>query len=258
VSVSAAAEIDASAEGVAEAVPVEEQEDFAGTGGPILPWWSFIALCLAMAFLGFAGAWFLKSTQDPSCEGGCPNATDIGFFRDMYDHHDQAVQMAESYRGNPNPGGYAKVLAGEIVLAQRREQGIMYGWLQSWGLALGDVDRTDAMAWMGEPTTVQAMPGMQTPDDISALGELPSGEATEMFYLMMRDHHVGGVEMAAVAVRQANNEYVQRYAIDWANAQAFEIAEIDIELEKIGVDTSQLPSVDVPDEGDITHGHGGK
>ena len=237
-------------------VPVNDDSLVASPGGPVLPWWSFLVLCAALVFLGFAAATFVGSNATATCEGGCPNASDVGFFRDMYDHHDQAVQIAASYQGNPDPEGYAALLADEILLGQRREQGIMIGWLESWGYALGEIDRTDAMAWMGSPTAVLDMPGMQDPAAISALDELPTDEATMQFYLMLRDHHVGGIEMALVAADKVDNAFVRRYATDWAEVQTFEIFEVDAQLTLLGVDTSTLPQPEVVEGPDgLMHSH---
>ena len=51
--------------------------------------------------------------------------------------------------------------AREVVIYQRWETGVMDTLLAGWGEDRGAVDRL-AMGWMGMPSPVGAMPGMQS------------------------------------------------------------------------------------------------
>ena len=163
-------------------------------------WSKVIAVVVAFSFLA-ASAAYLVTKRD---SGAHPNAVDVGFLQDMIDHHDQAVTMAMDVIGRPSDPT-TQSFAREVVIYQRWETGVMDTLLAGWGDGRGDVART-AMAWMGMPSPVGAMPGMQSADAIQQLTTLTGKDLDKAFFTMMRDHHLGGVHMALYAARTREHE----------------------------------------------------
>src|SRR5215208_5475087 len=77
------------------------------------------------------------------------DSPEVGFARDMINHHAQAVQMAETVR-NRTESEEIRILATDTVLTQQAEIGQMQGWLAVWGLPVSGTGT--AMAWMGHST----------------------------------------------------------------------------------------------------------
>ena len=153
------------------------------------------------------------------------DSVDVGFLQDMYTHHDQAVEMSlimASEATNP----IVQSVAQEIVVQQRFEQGAMAAWLGEWGHDLGDFERT-AMAWMGTPTPIAEMDGMQSSDEMAALRAAEGPDKDLLFLEMMNDHHRGGVHMSEYAQVRAEDPRVRRQAELMATNQAIEIEEMN-------------------------------
>src|SRR5262249_14346546 len=145
-----------------------------------------------------------------SDRGDQPNAVDVGFLQDMIDHHDQAVTMSMAVIGRPSDPT-TQSFAREVVIYQRREIGVMDTLLPDWGDGRGNVGRT-AMSWMGMPSPVGAMRGMQSADGIAQLGTLTAKDLDKAWFTMMRDHHLGGVHMATYAAQHAHTKKVRELA----------------------------------------------
>ncbi len=193
-------------------------------------WPKVIAAVLVFSFLAAAVTYFVSTREDK------PNAVDIGFLQDMIDHHDQAVSMAMKVIGresDPTTQSFAR----EVVIYQRWETGVMDTLLAGWGDTRGDVGRT-AMAWMGMPSPVGAMPGMQSAEAVEQLGTLTGSDLDEAFFTMMREHHLGGVHMAAYAAEHANTEEVRELAARIAQYQEIEANEYTEALKRLGLENS--------------------
>jgi uncharacterized protein (DUF305 family) len=150
---------------------------------------------------------------------------DVGFLQDMIDHHEQANLLAAvALRGDASPP--VRNLALDVVASQRYEIGLMEGWLMEWGLDRGDPGRR-AMAWMGMATAPDAMPGMATQGQITALAGLAGGDLDVEFLRLMADHHRGGVHMADAAVREAEHPNVRWLAGTMSRNQRREIRDIE-------------------------------
>lgn len=195
-------------------------------GGDTNRWLAVGALgCLLLGAL--FGLW-LSRDRIPAEDG-----VDVGFLRDMVDHHDQATQMASiALRQGVVPD--VERFAFEVVMGQRWELGRMYAWLQDWGHALGDPEREDAMAWMGHPVPVAAMAGMQSPADIDRLAG-PSDEQvrSRLFLEVMMYHHRGAVHMAEYAAQHATTAKVRDFASVTVANQAKEAREYELALERL-------------------------
>lgn len=124
----------------------------------------------------------------------------------------------------------------------------MDGWLREWNLNRGDPDRVDAMAWMGEPTSLVDMPGMQTDAALDELGAPQDDRARSVrFITMMIEHHRGGVAMAEYAAGEADDEAVKEFAQMVATNQLGEIGEY-LNLLK-GIDPEAAAAASSPAEG---------
>jgi uncharacterized protein (DUF305 family) len=184
-----------------------------------------------VAALAFAAGWKVQ-------QGGTPGAdsVDVGFLRDMIDHHDQAVTMSllvmrPGVGVDPDTLGYAT----EIVVEQRYQIGQMTAWLDEWGVGRGDPDRT-AMGWMvGEHATpVAQMVGMQSESAMAGLRAAQGSDAARRFLRMMIEHHLGGIHMGDDAARHADEQEVRDLGKLISATQRSEIADLRHLQEKLG------------------------
>jgi uncharacterized protein (DUF305 family) len=216
--------------GVAAATPVPPRPSTART--PPSPGWPFgkvFVLALAVGLLGLVAGWVFSQPDRPS-----ESSVDVGFLRDMIDHHDQAVYMAQITVSKPGIDNTVRAFAQEVMIGQRWEIGRMDAWLDDWGLLRGDPDRT-AMRWMGMSTSVAGMPGMQPDERVDELLGASGQDANRLFLTMMKDHHQGGVHMAKDAARHADTKKVRELAEMMAANQETEIREYDQVLARLGL-----------------------
>jgi uncharacterized protein (DUF305 family) len=83
------------------------------------------------------------------------------------------------------------------------------------------------MAWMGDPTPLDSMPGMATEAQLEQLGQASGAEADQLFVQLMTAHHQGGIHMADDAEQHANESQVRDLARQISGSQAEEIAEME-------------------------------
>ena len=126
------------------------------------------------------------------------DVVDVGFTRDMVDHHDQAVRMA-------------------------------------WHQQRGDLERT-SMQWMDMGTPVAAMPGMATAAELENLKGAGGADADRLFLTMMREHHRGGVHMSLYAAAHASDGDVRELATRMAKCQQVEVNEYSMLMRRLGLD----------------------
>jgi uncharacterized protein (DUF305 family) len=204
-----------------------------GTGGghrplPPLPGW---LKGLAVASLAVVCLVIGLNLGRPDVPG--ETSVDVGFLRDMIDHHDQGVaigQLVARADIDPIVAGFGQ----EVVILQRWEVGKMDAWLADWGHARGDLDRRDIMGWMGSPPLrVADMPGMQPEERLEALEAATGVEKERLFLTMMRAHHEGGVHMAEYAAEHASTEKVRDFAEFVATNQRKEVREYDLKLAEL-------------------------
>ena len=138
------------------------------------------------------------------------NAVDVGFLQDMLDHHDQALLISNIYLDD-QPQGDAAPYAREVIMFQTRDIGWMEDWLAEEGYARGIPDRM-AMEWMGEPTPVAEMPGMQTTERLQELADATGAEQDRLWFEIMTDHHFGGVHMGDHAAANGAHEEITAFA----------------------------------------------
>lgn len=170
-------------------------------------------MALILLIGGGLGYW-LSTLQIPS-----ENSADVGFARDMSDHHIQAVQMA-TLLYDRTEDEEMRILAYDNLTTQQGQIGIMGGWLDAWGHSLNG--SSPRMEWMGMSVT-GLMPGMATQEEINELRAAQSEEADVLFIRLMIPHHRSGVEMAEFAASEAKTAIVRNLAQGMADVQQFEI-----------------------------------
>jgi len=215
-----------------------------------------IAIALLAAAVGLAVGFVSRPALAPV--GGDPveDSVDVGFARDMREHHGQAVEMSVLVRDRTTDAE-VRTLALDVMLTQQQQAGQMFGWLSDWGV--NQSRPGPAMQWMssdaetGTPpaedgpggmsmpmppiatatATASAsastrapamdMPGMASADDLRRLTNL-SGADAERFYLqLLIPHHRGAVAMAEVAATEAGSAAVRRLAQTIVDSQSAEV-----------------------------------
>jgi uncharacterized protein (DUF305 family) len=180
----------------------------------------------------FAGAaiWALQGDDDAPLP---MNAVDVGFLQDMIDHHEQALLISDLYLDD-NADGAAGPYAREVIMFQERDLGWMRDWLAEEGYSPGEADRI-AMEWMGEPTPVAEMTGMQTPERLQELADAAGEDADRLFFEIMSDHHLGGVHMADHAAANGQREEIVQFAESVSRNQRIEVVEYRQAMERLGL-----------------------
>ncbi|GAB2661662.1 DUF305 domain-containing protein [Prescottella soli] len=179
--------------------------------------------------IGFALGFFARLPIGDH-ESATPSAdsVDVGFSQDMTVHHNQAIDMATialTKSGDPA----VKNLAYDILTTQQNQVGQMQGWLALWDRA--PLPSGGYMTWMtegdghtghsGHAATGTAapaahdtgkMPGMATPEEISALGQASGRDLDVMFLQLMLRHHQGGLPMMEYGAQYADVPAVRNLA----------------------------------------------
>ena len=178
--------------------------------------------------VAFGGGWLVaERVQRPPALA----SVDVGFLRDMSDHHDQAVQLALVELAH----GESPVLTGfalDVVASQRYEIGLMEARLRDWGHGRGDLPR-EAMAWMGHAVPMEQMPGMASAEDLAAFTAARGRAADEMFIDLMTEHHRGGLHRAEEAWAEAETVQVRDLAERIAKLQRLEIRDLELARSQI-------------------------
>jgi uncharacterized protein (DUF305 family) len=161
------------------------------------------------------------------------DSVEAGFLRDMSTHHAQAVEMSMiAHEKSTNPE--IVYLANDIALTQHGQIGYMQAWLRDWHLS--PTSSEQPMAWMpdSEGAVVNGlMPGMATPEQLTALRKATGKDLDTQYLTLMRQHHLGGIHMAQEAVKLSHNDDVTWLAGTMVKSQQNEIALIDDLLKKV-------------------------
>lgn len=188
----------------------EEEEE------TIISWrhpYVLIAGLILLLIAGGFGYW-LRAAQVPD-----PDSADVGFARDMSEHHRQAVEMSKLLYDRTDDE-LMRTLAYDIMTTQQAQIGIMGGWLDAWGYPWSGTG--PRMAWMGMPVT-GLMPGMATREELNRLADAQGIEADALFMQLMIPHHQSGVMMAEAAVERAQTDAVRDLAQSMVEGQRVEI-----------------------------------
>lgn len=150
---------------------------------------------------------------------------DVHFMTGMIHHHAQAVQIA---RWAASHGASAELqrLCERIVVGQNDEIELMQRWLRSKGAPVPEATPGPMQMTMGGMTHQMLMPGMLTPDEVSALNAARGPEFDRLFLVGMIKHHEGALTMVEElfgSAGAAQDETVFRFASDVFADQTTEI-----------------------------------
>ena len=172
------------------------------------------------------------------------DSTDVGFVRDMYEHHAQAVEMSLIFREKTNDPTL-RAIAYDIATSQGNQMGQMEGILKVWDRPMA---REGApMQWMGDGGHQHGsgassrpmiqdnglMDGMASPEQMQQLRDATGTDAARLFLTLMITHHKAGVEMAKAGSELATTDYVKDMATKMYKAQMSETALLESELAKL-------------------------
>lgn len=195
---------------------------------PSRRWNDPVVLAVLLAALLGLGWWIV----DRGAEAPTGTSPEVGFARDMSDHHAQAVELAELIRtrsGDPR----IRLLATDIALTQQAQIGRMSGWLDAWGQPPTGAE--PPMSWMGHRAG-DAMPGMASREEVAALAASSGANADELFLRLMIRHHRGGLLMAVRALQLADEPEVRSLALAVRNGQSAEIDAMEDLLAALGAE----------------------
>jgi uncharacterized protein (DUF305 family) len=197
------------------------------------PWWAVLLVALAIAGAAFAIGRF--SAFDIAPQTPANDSAEAGFARDMQVHHAQAIDMAMTIYGKTDDADL-RALAYDIATGQSEQKGVLYGWLDQWGLPqIGDA----TMAWMSasdaghahggsgdEPLTAEetrvAM-GMASEAELQELRGAAGTAADCLFLSLMMRHHEGALPMADAVIELGSDPQVLATAEKMRTAQQFEL-----------------------------------
>lgn len=202
------------------------------TNNPIRQYSYLLPSILLLLLLGGIGGYWLKASQVPR-----ESSADVGFARDMSEHHRQAVEMSALLYDRTDDE-IMRILAYDILTTQQAQIGIMSGWLDAWGYRWSSLG--PKMEWMGMSID-GLMPGMATRAELNQLQDAQGVEADALFMQLMIPHHRAGVVMGEAAAQQAKTEIVRNLAQGMADAQQVEIEYMQQLLQEKGYEP-------VPDE----------
>jgi uncharacterized protein (DUF305 family) len=166
-------------------------------------------------------------------------AAGVQFTSGMIGHHAQAIVMSE---WAPSHGASPAVrsLADRIVVSQADEIKFMQDWLRARDQVVPPTDpRGYAMPGMAGP---MLMPGMLTPEQMTALDQSRGAEFDRLFLTDMIMHHRGAIDMVhqlmATGQGEGEDDALVTYATNVAADQAAEIGRMGRMLTAMGADTS--------------------
>lgn len=157
------------------------------------------------------------------------NDADLMFAQMMIVHHQGAIEMAELV---PDRAASTDVkdLGEQIKQAQAPEIELMNTWIQSWtGQAPTTDDDMGGMGGMdhgnmGGSDDSTGMPGMMTPEQMTALTDATGPEFDTLFLELMIEHHQGAITMAETEIASGINPDALALAAQIVTDQTAEIA----------------------------------
>lgn len=156
------------------------------------------------------------------------NPVDATFYQDMIVHHAQAIVMVESVEPRLTDEQVTS-LASRIAAEQEPEIDAMAKWLkgkkqdvppQATNPRLGDHDHG-------------GMPGMATPQQLTALGKATGVEADRLFLKLMIAHHQGALAMVGVHGRGGTDDFVTQMAAEINVTQDKQIQQMQAMLARL-------------------------
>jgi uncharacterized protein (DUF305 family) len=125
-----------------------------------------------------------------------PFHADVEFMQGMIMHHSQAVEMVALLRTRGKSPAL-KSFGEKISISQTDEIGFMKRWLESRGQpATMEMDHSHmSAADMKNMNMNMLMPGMLTPEQMSALAKAKGAQFDHLFLTGMIQHHGGALSM---------------------------------------------------------------
>jgi uncharacterized protein (DUF305 family) len=156
------------------------------------------------------------------------NRADHMFARMMIPHHQQAIEMSDIILGKEGLDPEVAALAEQIKAAQGPEIEQMEDWLDEWGVGGGgmgrggmgpdgdgsmgpDGDGSMGQGPMGDGEGGGMMGGMLSEQELQAIEQADTEEATRLFLEGMIVHHEGAIDMAEIEVQ--NGQYPDTVAL---------------------------------------------
>jgi uncharacterized protein (DUF305 family) len=135
---------------------------------------------------------------------------DVQFLQHMLIHHGQAIEMVALLEVQGS-SLQIKRLGQRIALSQEAEMDLMRNWLTERGqpLAMSDM-HAGHMAGMSHampmrsPGDTALMPGMLTPNQMTALADAEGPAFDRLFLQGMIQHHQGALDMVSALMTQPN------------------------------------------------------
>jgi uncharacterized protein (DUF305 family) len=177
-----------------------------------------------------AGAYWWPGASAATATPG-PTSAEAGFARDMQVHHLQGVDLAMIVRDRSDDPDMRR-MAYDMATTQAHQAGQLYGWLAAWGLR--QLGSQPPMTWMGHTGQGMGalMPGMATPEQMSALSAAAGVEAERLFLRLMIAHHRGALEMSEAVIERSDHPVVLAFARAVLLSQRSETALMTTLLEK--------------------------
>ena len=170
-----------------------------------------MGLAVAVAGLALAGCGGNGDAGEPQSEG----AFDRAFIDAMVPHHEEAIAAAKAAKEAGLTQADLVQIADDVIAAQQAEIDRMLEWRADW-YGSGEVDPAGAAA-MG--MSMEEMGMQHDPGDLSVAADVDSAFAS-----MMIDHHAGAIQMAKLALEQAEHPEIRQLAEAIIQAQEGEIA----------------------------------
>ena len=164
------------------------------------------------------------SLHTPSREAA---KADVDFMQGMIMHHQQAVDMVALLRTrvkSPTLRSFGE----KIAISQTDEIRFMKQWLESRGKSTSmEMDHSHmSAAEMKNMTMTMLMPGMLTPEQMTALAKARGAQFDHLFLTGMIQHHGGALTMVDELFRSpgaAQDPVLFDFATDIDNTQSAEI-----------------------------------
>jgi uncharacterized protein (DUF305 family) len=188
-----------------------------------------VLAAVLLVFAGYTAAVLVQRGRTPG-----ENSAEVGFARDMSDHHGQAVELGMiAFQRATDPD--VRTLGGDIATTQQAQIGMMQTWLTNWGV--GPNRTTPAMAWMpGGASLVHdnLMPGMASEAEMNTLRSATGKQVDILFCQYMLRHHLGGIHMVDGILGQTDNQQVIDLATTMKVNQTGEIQVLQQLLTRLG------------------------
>jgi uncharacterized protein (DUF305 family) len=220
-----------------------------------------LVLTLLLTAVGVGASQWLRSRTPAQ------TSAEVGFTRDMYVHHGQAVLMALLLR-NTSPEPF-NTLTEDIITGQAEQQGMMLAWLSDHHMQAAD-GSWQPMVWMqgtpgmkkmaghggsmvtptaatsAAPTPSPAagtssssglplMPGMANDAELTALAQLRGRPREVLFLRLMLRHHQAGTDMARTYLELGHDPQLRELARSIVTSQDREISIMNDLLAERGV-----------------------